>query len=323
MKENEKNILEKYSQGSISEEEYRSLKQMFLDGEDEKILKMIDEYCDKDTTVYTLSPEIKENLREKTWRQIKKDYFRKRLQKVAAIAAALLFPILAFSTLYFYFQADEYKQIQNAIVSQNGQKAEFTLPDGTCVHLNSGSKLSYSSDFNKNIRVVNLEGEAFFEVMPNKDKPFIVKTSVFDVEVLGTSFNVSVYDDEETVETALVEGKVKLTLNENREHPIYLTPSQKYVYSKNEKKGDILLTDKEYELAWKDGILMFKAESLENVFQKIERWYGVTIHYDKNNIIHDQFTGKFEDLTIQEMMNILRMHYNLKYKIEQNNIYII
>jgi len=71
------------------------------------------------------------------------------------------------------------------------------------------------------------------------------------------------------------------------------------------------------------GILIFKAESLEEVFHKMERWYGVTIHYDKNNIINDQFTGKFKALTIQEMMNILRMHYNLKYKIENNNIYII
>lgn len=326
MSEQEKNILEKYSQGSISEEEYNTLKQMLAEGDDAEILRMIDECYERDASVYTIPPDVKPVLRDKIWQQIKKESRRKSLRKVAVWAAAVLLPVLIFSTAYLYLQVDEYKHVPNTIVVNNGQKAEFTLPDGTCVHLNSGSKLSYNSTFNKHRRIVSLEGEAFFEVQPNKEKPFIVKTSVFNVEVLGTSFNVSVYDDENSVETALIEGKVKLTLNESRSsssHSVYLTPSQKYVYSRSDKKGDISLTDKEYELAWKDGILMFKAESLDEVFQKIERWYGVTIHYDKANIIHDQFTGKFEDITLQEMMNILRMHYNLKYKIEENHIYII
>ena len=150
-----------------------------------------------------------------------------------------------------------------------------------------------------------------------------MKTSVFDVEVLGTSFNVSAYDDEDMSEITLVEGKVKLSLNNSDDSPVYLTPSQKFVYSKNGKDGHISFTDEEYELAWKKGVLMFNAELIENVFQKIERWYGVSIHYESDNIIHDRFTGEFEALTIQEMMNILRMHYNFKYKIENNDIYII
>ena len=112
-------------------------------------------------------------------------------------------------------------------------------------------------------------------------------------------------------------------MNNSDDSPVYLTPSQKFVYSKNGKEGHISFTDEEYELAWKKGVLMFNAELIENVFQKIERWYGVSIHYESDNIIHDRFTGEFEALTIQEMMNILRMHYNFKYKIENNDIYII
>ena len=323
MKEQEKNILEKYIQGSINELEYNELKQIVITGEDKKLLEMIDTCYHKDTNIYTISSFTKETLRNEIWQQIKKANYRKRIQKFAALAATILLPIFIFSTTYFYFQADKYKQKPNITTSNNGQKAEFTLPDGTSVHLNSGSKLSYNSEYNGNVREVTLEGEAFFDVIPNKDKPFIVKTSVFNIEVLGTSFNVSIYNDENIAETTLIEGKVKLTLNDAQSQPIYLTPSQKFVYSKSNKKGNIYLTDEEYELAWKNGILIFKAESLEEVFHKMERWYGVTIHYDKNNIINDQFTGKFKALTIQEMMNILRMHYNLKYKIENNNIYII
>lgn len=204
-----------------------------------------------------------------------------------------------------------------------GQRAGITLPDGTIVHLNSESKLTYTPEFNGKLREVSLEGEAFFEVTPNKEKPFIVKTSVFDVEVLGTSFNVSVYNDENIVETALIEGKVKLTMNGYPSKPVYLTPSQKFVYSRNEQKGNISIMEEDSELAWKQGILAFNAVPLTEVFKRMERWYGVTIHYDKENLVNDKFTGQFKLISIQEMMNILRIHYNLKFKIENNDIYII
>ena len=84
--------------------------------------------------------------------------------------------------------------------------------------------------------------------------------------------------------------------------PVYLTPSQKFVYSRNEQKGNISIMEEDSELAWKQGILAFNAVPLTEVFKRMERWYGVTI---------------------QEMMNILRIHYNLKFKIENNDIYII
>ena len=235
MKEQEKNILEKYIQGSINELEYNELKQIVITGEDKKLLEMIDTCYHKDTNIYTISSFTKETLRNEIWQQIKKANYRKRIQKFAALAATILLPIFIFSTTYFYFQADKYKQKPNIITSNNGQKAEFTLPDGTSVHLNSGSKLSYNSEYNGNVREVTLEGEAFFDVIPNKDKPFIVKTSVFNIEVLGTSFNVSIYNDENIAETTLIEGKVKLTLNDAQSQPIYLTPSQKFVYSKSNK----------------------------------------------------------------------------------------
>ena len=310
-------------QGSINEEEYNEFSQIVLDENNEKIFDLMDECIRKNTNAYAMPSDAKLNLHDRIWKQIQKENFRIRLRKVSSLAASILLPLFIFSTVYFYFQADEYKQKPNVIVAENGQKAEFTLPDGSKIHLNGGSKLAYNTTYNDRLREVTLEGEAFFDVKRDKEKPFIVKTSAFNVEVLGTSFNVSTYDDEDTSEITLVEGEVKLSLNNSDELPVYLTPSQKFVYSKTDKKGHISFTDEEYELAWEKGVLMFNAELIENVFQKIERWYGVSIHYERDNIIHDRFTGKFEDLTIQEMMNILRMHYNFKYKIENNDIYII
>lgn len=321
--EKKSNILEKYIHGSISEEEYNELRQKAQDDSDRSIPEMLDDCWQKDLNIHTMPRSAKERARKRIDERVKKDLRRLWLKRASAIAASLLLPVLILSTVYLYREMNHYKQIPNIVSVNSGQRAGITLPDGTIVHLNSESKLTYTPDFNGKLREVTLEGEGFFEVTPNKEKPFIVKTSVFDVEVLGTSFNVSVYNDENIVETALIEGKVKLTMNRCPSKPVYLTPSQKFVYSRNDRKGAISIMEEDSELAWKQGILAFNAVPLTEVIRRIERWYGVTIHYDKSTIVNDKFTGQFKMISIQEMMNILRMHYNLKFKIEDKDIYII
>lgn len=321
--EKQNNIVEKYIRGSISEEEYNELQQQIQNDSDSSVGDMLNECWQKDLNIHVMPRAAKERTRRQINEKIKKDMRRVWFKQASTIAASILIPILIISTVYFYKEMDHYKQIPNIVSVNKGQRAGITLPDGTIVHLNSESKLTYTPDFNGKLREVVLEGEAFFEVTPNKEKPFIVKTSVFDVEVLGTSFNVSVYNDENIVETALMEGKVKLTMQGCPSKPVYLTPSQKFIYSRSDRQGTISIMEGDTELAWKQGILAFSAEPLEEVFRKIERWYGVTMHYDKESLVNDNFTGQFKMISIQEMMNILRMHYNLKFKIENNDIYII
>ena len=317
------NILEKYIQGSINEDEYNELRRRAQDDSDETVRNMLDACWQKDLNIHSIPSEVKGRMRGRINQAVNRETRRILFKRVSAIAAAVLLPLFIISTVYFYRQSSHYRQIPNIVSVNKGQRAGITLPDGTIVYLNSESRLTYTPEFNDIMREVTLEGEAFFDVKPNKNKPFVVKTSVFDVEVLGTSFNVSVYEDDNIVETALVEGKVKLTMNRSACKPVYLTPSQKFVYSRNERRGQISIMEEDSELAWKQGILVFNDEPLEEVFKKIERWYGVTIHYDQNNIVDDNFTGQFKLIPIQEMMNILRMHYNLKFKIEDNDIYII
>lgn len=321
--EKQNNILEKYIRGSISEEEYNELQQQIQNDSDSSVGDMLNECWQKDLNIHVMPRAAKERTRRQIDEKIKKDIRRIWFKRASTIAASILIPVLIISTVYFYKEMDHYKQIPNIVSVNKGQRAGITLPDGTIVHLNSESKLTYTPDFNGKLREVVLEGEAFFEVTPNKEKPFIVKTSVFDVEVLGTSFNVSVYNDENIVETALMEGKVKLTMQGCPSKPVYLTPSQKFIYSRSDRQDTISIMEGDTELAWKQGILAFSAEPLEEVFRKIERWYGVTMHYDKESLVNDNFTGQFKMISIQEMMNILRMHYNLKFKIENNDIYII
>ena len=314
--EKQNNILEKYIRGSISEEEYNELQQQIQNDSDNSVGDMLNECWQKDLNIHVMPRAAKERTRRLVNEKIKKDMRRVWFKRASTIAASILVPVLIISTVYFYKEMDHYKQIPNIVSVNKGQRAGITLPDGTIVHLNSESKLTYTPDFNGKLREVVLEGEAFFEVTPNKEKPF-------DVEVLGTSFNVSVYNDENIVETALMEGKVKLTMQGCPSKPVYLTPSQKFIYSRSDRQGTISIMEGDTELAWKQGILAFNAEPLEEVFRKIERWYGVTMHYDKESLVNDNFTGQFKMISIQEMMNILRMHYNLKFKIENNDIYII
>lgn len=321
--EKQRNILGKYIHGSISEEEYNELQQQIQDDSDNRIGEMLGECWQDDRTIHVMPQALKERTRQRINDRIKTDMRRIRMKRVSIIAASILLPVFIFSTVYLHREVNHYKQIPNIVSVNKGQRAGITLPDGTIVHLNSESKLTYTPNFNEELREVVLEGEAFFEVTPNKKKPFIVKTSVFDVEVLGTSFNVSVYDDENIVETALMEGKVKLTMQGCPSNPVYLTPSQKFIYSRSDRKGTISIMEGDTELVWKQGILAFNAEPLEEVFRKIERWYGVTVHYEKDSLVNDNFTGQFKMISIQEMMNILRMHYNFKFKIENNDIYII
>ena len=279
--EKNNNILEKYIHGSINEEEYKELQQKIQDDSDRSIPNMLDDCWQKDMNIHVMPPSAKERTRRRIDEEIKKDLRRMWLKRVSTVAASLLIPILIFSTVYLYREMDHYKQIPSIVSVNRGQRAGITLPDGTIVHLNSESKLTYTPEF------------------------------------------VSVYNDENIVETALIEGKVKLTMNGYPSKPVYLTPSQKFVYSRNEQKGNISIMEEDSELAWKQGILAFNAVPLTEVFKRMERWYGVTIHYDKENLVNDKFTGQFKLISIQEMMNILRIHYNLKFKIENNDIYII
>ena len=161
MKEQKKNILERYMQGLINEEEYNEFSQMVLDENDEKIFDPMDECICKNTNAYAMPSDVKLNLHDRIWEQIRKENIRMRLRKISSLAASILLPLFIFSTVYFYFQVDEYKHRPNVIVAENGQKAEFTLPDGSKVHLNGGSKLSYNAAYNGCLREVSLEGEAF------------------------------------------------------------------------------------------------------------------------------------------------------------------
>lgn len=180
------------------------------------------------------------------------------------------------STLFGENNVDE--QTMLTLSTPRGGQYQVTLSDGTKVWLNAESKLHYPYRFSKDIRNVELEGEAYFEVAHQKGAPFIVKTSKEKVEVLGTHFNVNSYQADINSTVALLEGKVKVS--SGADHATVLKPGQQSVMRRG--KMEIQTINVDECVAWKNGEFMFNNETLENVMKKVARWYDLDIELSNN-----------------------------------------
>jgi transmembrane sensor len=228
-----------------------------------------------------------------------------------------------------------------------GSKSSIVLPDSSVVILNSGSKLKYSvSDFNSASRSVFLTGEGYFSITKDPERPFYVSTPGIKLKVLGTTFNVKAYPDENTEEATLVTGKVEIYNNSDKsgnDDAIVLKPNQKAVFLKS---GSTILADvpektsqpvsevtlktvrlqpsyqTEQTISWKENKLIFDNEPFSSLVIKIERWYNVNITVDYPELNSVRFTGKFDKETLEQVLNALVTVTPFNYRIKQNNIII-
>jgi hypothetical protein len=185
------------------------------------------------------------------------------------------------------------KSSMNQIIIPFGQRSEVTLEDGTHIWLNSGSRLSYPSEFKDDSREVYLIGEAFFEVTTDARKPFFVNTPDFKIKVLGTKFNVCSYNDDPTVQTVLLEGKVSAGKNSLFAGMVDMVPGERLVYEKTENKLVSDKVDVQLYTSWINGYLVFKNEPTTEVFKKLERHYNQIIKTDPG-LEKITFSGKLD-----------------------------
>ncbi len=267
------------------------------------------------------------------------------LRKYWQIAAAVLIFVSFSINGVFILREKNADQGITEMVCPLGSKTQLSLPDGTQVWLNSGSRISYNGEFNQKNREVYLEGEGFFDVTKNQKKPFIVQTSDIDILVTGTSFNVKAYPEEGSIETTLIQGEITIHNKSVKQiKPMKLLPRQKAIYIRDEgrlaisplelnsiqnqtklEKKKVIITnnaDVEINTGWKDQKLVFKNESFENMLSKIERWYGVKIILMDEEIKKLHFNGTIEDETIHEVMNILQLTLPITYTFDHKIITI-
>lgn len=229
--------------------------------------------------------------------------------------------------------------VAEEVHAEKGTRSRVTLPDGSVVWLNADSRLTYNNDFNSALREVYLEGEAYFDVVKNSQKPFIIHTSRMNIKVLGTTFNVRAYPNERTAETALIRGSVEVSAQGQEMRPVILKPNEKLVlYLEEQQPGKINEQPKQefavrplqvteqdgfpLETAWVENKLVFRDEAFGTLAARLERWYGVQISLKDPEVRNLRFTGRFEKETIEQVLKALQITAEFRYSMNGKNISI-
>lgn len=279
--------------------------------------------------------------------------FRFSIRKILAIAATfggLLF--LAWS-IFHQRQPAPIAQILRPVrggevAARPGVRTRLVLPDGTQVRLNSNSKLKYAADFNTRFREVELEGEAYFDVVNDSRRPFIVHASAIDIKVLGTAFTVKSYPQDETVEATLLKGAIEISGRDNPNAPrVILKPDEKLVLNKHLMAAthtsipvntagsrpvspDISVNrilanipdSNKVETAWLYNRLVFNGDSFKELAEKMDRWYNVRITFKDEELGKYHFGGAFANESLQDALNALQLTAPFTYKIRGNDVEI-
>lgn len=240
-----------------------------------------------------------------------------RYGAVACLAVLFSFVLFKYSPKGSNITSLEY----NTVEVPKGQRVSIILSDGTKVWLNAESKFTYPSYFSKYERKVKLEGEGFFIVNHNPDKPFIVEGELLEVKVLGTKFNFKSYIDEDASVT-LAEGKVEVSTNDG-ENNITLKPSEQVVYSSETGITLNKNVDSELQKLWIKGEIVFQNQPLSVICKDLERKFDVRIIIEDSELAKELFTCRFkESLNVQQVMNLLKATKELNYTVNESIITI-
>ncbi|HMU09259.1 MAG TPA: FecR family protein [Ferruginibacter sp.] len=280
---------------------------------------------------------------------------KKPLYKRIAIYAVAATFVAAITLLYSLSGKEEHKSLPiasvkpaNEISVGHGSRSRIQLPDGSQVWINSGSSLTYDNFLKSNIREVQLNGEAYFDVVKDPEHPFIVHTSGIDIKVLGTAFNVKAYQSESTIEATLIHGSIEV-INKNRPGTpkIMLKPHEKLVYSKypvpdsRDQRADVLPAEPDaysitikplskniadsdiVETAWVYNKLSFEDERFEDLAHKMEKWYNLKIVIESDKLKEYKISGSFVNETPEEALKELQFLMPFSYYIKGNEVKIM
>lgn len=230
------------------------------------------------------------------------------------------------------------------VSTRYGSRSKLVLPDGSKVFLNAGSKLTYDKSFDSQERIVRLSGEAYFDIVKNPSRPFIIQTASMNIRVIGTAFNVKCYPDEDLAEASLVRGSIEVMLHD-RSDKIILKPNEKLTLHANraEVSGKPVKTlsraeappvlsigrmtqmpsdSSIVETSWIDNKLVFRSERFDDLAVKMERWYGVQIRFADESLREIRFTGIFERENISQALDALKLTANFSYSLDKDQVVI-
>lgn len=241
---------------------------------------------------------------------------RQRLLRVAGGVAVILVAI--FATLLWKGEAEK------VVYTERGERSTVELVDGTQVHLNADSRLRISSQFGRDVREVYLEGEAYFNVAHDKQRPFQVHTSEGTVQVVGTAFNVNAYTDEREAKVAVEEGAVALRV-EDRKQPAspdtVILKARQFGVLAGQRLRDLRRdVDVKSQVAWKEGRLVFEDAPFREVVRRLERWYDLQIEAPRDDGSIDRLNAVFDQETANEVISDIAVALDLQYEREREKI---
>jgi ferric-dicitrate binding protein FerR (iron transport regulator) len=201
------------------------------------------------------------------------------------------------------------------VSTNNGQNSKVLLPDSSVVWINSGTTLSYNTNFAVSDRTVILTGQAFFQIAKNEQIPLTVKCNELNVKVLGTRFDVSAYPEERNISIVLESGSVELLDTKDKTFAQMLNPGEKAEYNIERNELSISVVDSYNYTSWKDGILIFRDEPMENVFAKLERWYNIDIEVKNEKVNQLIFNATIVNESMGEIFDLIKFSCAISYTI--------
>lgn len=269
---------------------------------------------------------------EKEWKRFvarvnndrKNEFLLKRFLRVTyfRVAAILVLGIMiGVVTIHLVTKKDP---VFCTAIAPKGSISQTILPDSTIIYLNAGSKVIYSINTNRRKREVYLTGEAWFKVSHNPQSPFVVHTDYYDVNVLGTEFNVKAYPGDKRIETTLEKGMVQISSSEKLKIAgnIILNPGEQLVYNKDKKKAQVVQVNTRFFTSWKDNKLEFIKMSLKDLIVLLERRYGVNIKVEDPEILKYHYSGTIKNESILELLDILGHTLAIRHRVDDQTIII-
>ena len=261
---------------------------------------------------------------------------RSKKIRLFSYAAVITVSLLAFSALFFINRQSTDALIKSVSVQKpsaaesdvqehiipKGERSQITLEDGTKVWINADSRLEYSSDFlSGDTRDVFLQGEAYFDVTPDKSRPFIVHVQDVNIMVLGTAFNVKGYRGEHKVEATLVHGKI--SLSGASADNVTLAAGQRAVFLTEKKRLKVENNvETDTYTSWRNGVLVFDDQPLYEILPILERTFNVNIHTDQASSLDCRFTAKINNMSIAEVLELFGTSDTIGYTVYANEVYI-
>ncbi len=314
-------FIKKLLRGKIKKNELTELNQWYDSFIKQQEVIVDSRSGDKETIKRNMLSKLLDDINKNKKSRLKIFSFPKYYLRVAASIAFLII----ISTTILYYTGKSNTKPDNIVLQEKitaiGEKSIIALSDGSKITLNAGSKINYPEHFGEGPREIYLDGEAYFEVSSNKEKPFIVHTGSITTTDLGTIFNIKAFKDIETISVSLLEGKIRVTQTEinSPKNGIILEPDQQFIFNKNEDVVTVTDFEPVEVIGWIDNTLVFHKEPLKNVLAALTRMYGIEFELADKAIEEKEITANFQKEPYKIVSETLKKAAELEYKIINEN----